>query len=328
MPFRARAAGLPLALCPVHESERIRVEAVACPLCGDARATVKEVIAGSTLNAFYRKYLSISPAVTAKHLTYSTCPNCGLGFFDPAQPGDESLYEQLQSFDWYYQSDKHEYRIAQEFLPNRGAVLEVGAGKAEFARFVGTHRYTGLEFNNKAIERAAHAGIRLVKQTVQDHAAEGHRYAAVVSFQVLEHVASAAEFIRGCVQCIEPDGRLIIGVPAHDGFVGAAVNNILDMPPHHVTHWTSATLEKLAALFGLELLAIANEPVAEYHREWAGKTAWESRLRALIGLRLRLLDASVRARVASKLALIMARTFPVSTEGLKGHTVVAVYRKP
>jgi 2-polyprenyl-3-methyl-5-hydroxy-6-metoxy-1,4-benzoquinol methylase len=300
---------------------------VTCALCGSNNVAVQETISVAELNAKYRQAFGIAHALRSTQLNYCVCSACGLGFFDPIETGGEELYERLQSFDWYYMADKYEYGIARKYLPLEGDVLEVGAGKAAFAELVGVGRYTGLEFNDKAIERAGRSGIRLIKQTVEEHTTSNRRYDAVVSFQVLEHVADPAEFIRGCVQCLNPGGCLIIAVPAHDGFSGNAVNNILDMPPHHVTHWSDRTLRYFAPLFGLEVLAIEYEPVAGYHRVWACKTIWESRLRKIFGLRQCLLDYSPMALLVSKLSSFMARIFPAQVEQLKGHTVVAIYRK-
>ena len=120
---------------------------------------------------------------------------------------------------------------------------------------------------------------------------------------------------------------MIIAVPAHDSFVGTALNNILDMPPHHVTHWTGATLQYLAAPFGLDVVAIEYEPVAEYHRDWACKTIWESRLRRRLGMKHKLLNYSLTARLVAKLSSLLGKLFPPPLGNVRGHTVVGVYRK-
>ncbi|WP_018076476.1 class I SAM-dependent methyltransferase [Thiobacillus denitrificans] len=300
---------------------------LACVLCGSKDVTVREVVSVQDLNAKYAQAFGIEHALNSTRLDYCVCASCGLGYFDPMETGGEGLYERLQSFDWYYMAEKYEYAVAQKYLPAEGGVLEVGGGKAAFAKVVGAHRYTGLEFNDKAIEKASEAGIRLIKQTVEVHSSSGNTYDAVVSFQVLEHVVDPAGFIRDCVKCLKRGGRLIIAVPAHDSFVGTALNNILDMPPHHVTHWTGTTLRHLAERFGLEVLAIEYESVAEYHRDWAHKTIWESRLRRWLGMKPKLLDYSLIARLVSKLSSILGKLVPIPLTDVKGHTVIGVYRK-
>lgn len=301
---------------------------LACVLCGSKDITIKESISVDELNARYEHAFGIQDALESNRLDYCVCASCGLGFFNPMETAGEELYEHLQSFDWYYMTQKYEYKIAEKYLPAEGgAVLEVGAGKAAFANVVGAGRYTGLEFNDKAIQRASEAGIRLIKQSVEAHSSSGNMYDAVVSFQVLEHVRNPADFIRGCVACLKVGGCLIIGVPAGDGVFGRALNNILDMPPHHVTRWSEATLRNMAPSFGLDVLDIEYEPVAGYHQVAARKTIWEERLRRLLGMRHCLLDCSLLAKLVSKCSSLIARLFPISVWNLKGHTVVAVYRK-
>lgn len=298
-----------------------------CVLCGSKNTDLRENIDVSRLNSAYERNFGLHHPLSAASLAYYLCQDCGLGFFDPMETGGEGLYECLQSFEWYYMADKYEYEIAQKYLPPEGTVLEVGSGKAAFVDVVGTSLYTGLEFNDKAIERARLAGVRLIKEPIDVHAILGNTYDSVVSFQVLEHVADPVGFIRSCVKCLRPGGRLIVAVPAHDGFIGNALNNILDTPPHHVTHWSGTTLRNLAALLGLEVLAIEYEPVAEYHRVWACKSIWESRLRRWLRMRHLLLDFSLKAKIISRISVILGKFFPVSLSNIKGHTVVAIYRK-
>jgi len=244
------------------------------------------------------------------------------------ETGSESLYEQLQAFDWYYMTDKEEYQIASRFIPAEGVVLEVGSGRAAFASIVGAERYTGLEFNDKAIERAGSVGITLIKETVEDHAKRNkQQYDAVVSFQVLEHVNTPVEFIKGCVDSLKPGGILILAVPSRDGFAGGAVNNILDMPPHHVSHWSELTMRKVAELYGLEVVSIEHESVASYHQYWARKVRVESSFRRIVGIDFKFIDLRFFPRFLSKLAGLIARLSRPSLMGIKGHTIVACYRK-
>ena len=73
---------------------------------------------------------------------------------------------------------------------------------------------------------------------IEDHADQrpGH-YDAVTSFQVLEHVTEPASFLRACVKALRPGGRLLLGVPNNDSFLGLLEDNWLNMPPHHMSLW-------------------------------------------------------------------------------------------
>lgn len=301
---------------------------VNCPLCHGSTTSHLETLSGEELNILYARSVGIPKVLRANQLEYRECPNCKLRFFWPMETGNEALYEQLQAFDWYYMADKEEYQIAMRHLPKEGYVLEVGAGRAAFASLVGVDRYTGLEFNDKAIERAVAVGITLIKEAVEIHAKRNlHQYDAVVSFQVLEHVSTPAEFIKGCVDCLKPGGSLILAVPSSDGFAGEAINNFLDMPPHHVSHWSEITMRKIADLYGLEVISIEYEPVASYHQYWARKVKIESSFRRVLGVNFRLLNLRFFARLISKVAGVVAHLSRFSLVGIKGHTVLACYRK-
>lgn len=297
-----------------------------CPLCASAAVELVETLPRPRVNELYAKGYGVEDAVS-RSLSYLKCNCCHLGFFSPAEAGGEDLYERLQGFDWYYMADKWEYAEALKFIGPEDAVLEVGSGRAAFATYIGKDRYTGLEFNLQAINRAKRAGVHLIKEPVDAHASHGYSYDVVVSFQVLEHVSDPAGFLRGCIDCLRPGGKLIVAVPADDGFVGRAVNDTLNMPPHHVTRWPDATLEKVASLFGLELQTLVQEPVAAIHSEWAGKVQYETRMRDALGMAPRALDRSLAARIVSRVAAFLSAHFPTALTDQRGHTVLAVYRK-
>jgi SAM-dependent methyltransferase len=168
----------------------------------------------------------------------------------------------------------------------------------------------------------------LLKQPIRAHAETSPgRYKAVVSFQVLEHVRDPAGFIGGCVKALAPGGAMILAVPDHDGVCGIAQNNILDMPPHHVSHWNEQSLTRVATQFQLELIRIEREPTAAYHVRWAQRSLYEQRARALFGLRPTLLDTSLLGRVTGRLCAWAADVAPPSIDTVSGHTILACYRK-
>ena len=298
-----------------------------CPLCNSNKTTVVESVSVGDLNGLYAKSFAISDALKSNRLDYMECNNCTLKFFLPMETGDEYLYEQLQTHDWYYMSDKQEYQIALPFLESVESVLEVGSGKAAFATIVGVDRYTGLEFNDSAIERASKVGINLIKESIEAHAEKGGKYDAVVSFQVLEHVSSPHSFIKACVDCLKPSGVLVLAVPSRDGFGGQVINNVLDMPPHHVSHWSESSFRYLEKLFNVETIAIEHEWISSYHRQLAYKTQVETLMRRFLGLNYKLIDQRLISKLVSKLASIFAAIFNRQSNYNKGHTVVGIFRK-
>jgi SAM-dependent methyltransferase len=299
-----------------------------CPLCHSTHLRLIERVAGEKIIGAYRKAFDIEAGITADEVQYIRCEDCDLNFFSPPSDGPASMYVRLQEFDWYYISDKPEYTLAEKYLPPSGTVLEVGSGKAAFAGIVEKERYVGLEFNDAAIARARASGIKLLKESIEMHAAStAGQYSAVVSFQVLEHVRDPERFIAGCVDALSMGGHLILAVPDHDGLCGMAQNNILDLPPHHVSHWNERAMKRIATQFGVELIAIEREPIANYHLTWARKSIWEQRLRKLFNLKPSLLDTSVFGRAVGRISGMLAKVFKPSTANVSGHTILACYRK-
>ena len=299
-----------------------------CPLCGNAESRIRECLSGDVINHLYWRSFAIPNVLQESGICYRHCPLCGLYFFDPMQAGEESLYQRLQSFQWYYMQEKKEFEVARRHLPDSGPILEVGAGEGFFSETVGVERYTGLELNHLAIEKAKRRGIVLLRESVESHTRRDIQYEAVVSFQVLEHVQDPAAFIRGCIDCLRPDGTLILAVPAHEGFVGSAMNCILNMPPHHLTHWTETTLRYLAGQFDLDLVHIEYEPVSRHHERWARKVVLERMLRRSLGMEIHLLDRTLAGRVVSGVSGLLSRwRVPVDLAQERGHTVVVTYKK-
>ena len=299
-----------------------------CPLCNSSDNQLIEVINTDEIKDAYLRYLNVKADLKAKEIRYIVCSSCNLGFFDPMATGDEKFYEQLQKFDWYYMTDKPEYYLAKKYLPSAGKVLEVGSGKAAFAKVVGKDNYVGLEFNDEAISRAKSTGINLIKESIENHAiSHAKQYAAVVSFQVLEHVSNPSAFIQGCVDSLQVGGHLILAVPNHDGICGLAQNSFLDLPPHHVSHWGEKTMQYIAAHYDLELVSIDTEGVSDFHLTWGAKAIYEAKLRETFGLKSKLIDTSFFAKAIAKVASILLRIISPDLSSLKGHTILACYKK-
>ena len=155
-------------------------------------------------------------------------------------------------------------------------------------------------------------------------------YDAVVTFQVMEHVPAVGHFLRQCLDCLRPEGRLIISVPSHDGFIGGELNSILDLPPHHITQWSDRCMAAMASEFDLNLVSLDHDEIAPYHRV---NYLHQKSLNAL-GLR-RTDERPVRSssafrsvdRLVSKAAGVWGRIRRPALPPGFGHSVTACYER-
>jgi SAM-dependent methyltransferase len=265
------------------------------------------------------------------------CVACDLGFFVPHCAGDDVFYEQLQNFDWYYQSEKPEYGYAQGFISGADAVLEVGCGKGAFRSWLpASIDYTGLEFNDEAIRKARAAGLNVFKQPIEEHAAGAPgKYDVVCSFQVLEHIPEPRGFVRACVRALKPGGKLIVAVPAEDSFLGVASDAHLNMPPHHVLRWTDRALLNLALREGLSVVDLWHEPVASFHEDWHKDTLAHHYFVQLGLTKHKLVGRTFMGKVLARLFrtrrvrdFFAAKATKHFAPAKNGHTVVLVASKP
>ncbi|MDY0965306.1 class I SAM-dependent methyltransferase [Massilia sp. CFBP9026] len=302
-----------------------------CPAChaNDTEA-VDSVDRKDLIRSYRQKGIDVSAYLHGDSVTLCHCNHCKLGFFDPACVGDGRFYEQLQTQDWYYQDDKPEYAHAAKLIHRDSSVLEVGCGKGAFRRWLPQSiRYTGLEFNDEAVQKARAAGLDVMKQPVEEHAAASPRYDVVCAFQVLEHVEHPKQFFHACVQALKPGGTLLIAVPAQDSFLAIAPNSPLNMPPHHVTRWTDRALTNLARSEGFSTTDIWHEPVADFHKEWHATTLAYHALTRFGLYRPRLIDNGMRYRLLGHLVrrpmlrrYLMRSALRASPRLTVGHTVM------
>jgi SAM-dependent methyltransferase len=235
--------------------------------------------------------------------------------------------------------DKPEFSIAAGFVARGARVLEIGCGHGAFANKLDAADYTGLEFSPAAVAQARQAGVDVRQQSIEEHAPTHVGYYDVAcSYQVLEHTPHPHDFVASMARCTRSGGQLILSVPSEDGFFGAAINDFLNLPPHHLTRWSDRALTGLGVRIGLELETLVPESIEFYHYP-RYLLAWLSSTLSL-GLRgspgRRLVTRGIRYQLWRVLAVFsqaFSRKFPAVVRALaersqaRGHTVVAVFRK-
>jgi 2-polyprenyl-3-methyl-5-hydroxy-6-metoxy-1,4-benzoquinol methylase len=307
-----------------------------CILCDSTNVHVLVTLTTDEIIKGYERMLRRSIASEFRScvkLSYCCCGDCDLRFFLPAISGSENFYELLQTFDWYYLHDKPEYALAARWITPSDSVLELGCGAGNFAKCIGPARYTGIEFSSKAVQMATKKGLHVLAESAARHAEQHPQdYDVVCSFQVMEHVSELRKTIADCLALLKPNGRFMLCVPSGDSFFGTGFNNLLDMPPHHISHWSDNALRSVATVFRLDLLHIEHEMLAEFHRRIYLELLTQRAINRFLGRPNKLLDGSATARVVARVSAqvgkFLVKGFDDPRLFPRGHSVMAVYSKP
>lgn len=308
--------------------------ASACPMCGSTRSWEVFSVPVERLAGLYWRAYGVDVErefAGARTLALRACEDCSVSYFHPLAAGSPEFYEQFQRFDWYYPKAKPEFEFAASHLKSCASILEIGCGEGFFADFVREKDYVGIEYTERSVRAARLRGVDVRLQALEEFARERPSSVdAVCAFQVLEHVTDPRSFVSSALQALKPGGLLVFSVPSADSYVGLAVNNLLNFPPHHVTWWSDAALEGLAVRFGLELQVLHHDTLADEHVESYLHTLLLrtfDRPNRSIGL----IDTSMRSRVLHRVARLFV---PLLARGMRyvvlrprGHSVTVVYRK-
>lgn len=251
------------------------------------------------------------------------CGDTGLEFFYPLNlEGPPAFYEKLYTAEAPEQDEKWEFDAALHFLQDAQSLLDIGCGRGAFLDKARSHgrRVAGLETSRLGREVARNRGLEVYDETIAAHASNNaDGYDAVTAFQVLEHTADPATFIRASIDALRPGGLLVISVPNNDSFLKHCELLPLNMPPHHVALWNQQAIESLPRLFPIDLIAIEKQPLPEANLDWYQSTMEDHGLPKSKMLRTFYYrmggQAIFRKYLARKRALI------------DGHTIMAIYRK-
>jgi 2-polyprenyl-3-methyl-5-hydroxy-6-metoxy-1,4-benzoquinol methylase len=311
---------------------------IKCPLSGSDNVSKIQTISSQSLASTYRnsflKMDIMKELDGILEVNFCHCIDSDLKFFFPAVTGSEKFYESLQKIEWYYSDEKAEYNYVKGWINSGSHVLEIGAGKGAFCSKIPEAVYQGLEFSKQAIRQAAQRDICLLPELIQEHATNHHHcYDVVCAFQVLEHVADVESFITSSLDCLKPNGLLIYSVPSADSFLSLWTNNILNMPPHHVTWWSDKALNYLGEKFGLEVLAVHHDRLAPEHFQAYTSLVCQQALRKIMKYHnTNILDKSfgyqLIALIGNFLSELLKHGLSNSCLTPVGHSVTAIYRKP
>ncbi|AGX86151.1 class I SAM-dependent methyltransferase [Candidatus Symbiobacter mobilis] len=303
-----------------------------CPLCYNT-PQILELINSEDVIAIWGKVgIDVSQAIRKSEITKCQCNICGLGYYYPFIPGDALFYGKLADWDWYYKHPgKTEYEFTLSVLNAKINLFDVGCGIGEFSTYLPDGvNYFGSDLCEKSVEIAKSMGrnvdlidIMKISDSLKDS------FDAVTCFQVLEHVIDIHGFFSALVSLCKPGGIIVLAVPNNSGFIGYAVNNILNMPPHHVLLWSKKSLIYLANKYNIEVLNYVEEKLSDVHRHWAVTTMVRFYLCNIIQRKQKTVDISFIGRIIGKISSLFAypigKLFPNLVT--VGHSSIIVLKK-
>lgn len=303
-----------------------------CPLC-DAQSKISENIPSPSIILLWNKRgVNVKDIIKADSIAKIKCNACGLGFYYPPCPGDDNFYGELAKWGWYYKHPgKSEYDYSAKKIVSGMEVIDVGCGIGEFYAYLPKHvKFLGVEQSSKSVEIATDLGRNVMQMDITVAPADFlNRFDVVTCFQVLEHVVDIHAFFKAVVDLCKPNGKIIVAVPNNDGFVGDAVNNLFNMPPHHVLLWNKRSLNYLADAFNLEVVEYYEESLSKVHRFWAFTTVTYKFLCGLLGFERKTVELSIYNRCLYVLSAAIALPFGFVFRKYvsPGHSSVIVFRK-
>lgn len=341
-----------------------------CTLCASAVVPKAGIDPGALSRAYKRIYgIDVADLMhDVKEIEFRECPNCGLLSFFPPIAGDSKFYAALSAwFDSRFHSDgkldeaipprsrraglpqippallqepdprsRQEFELASAYVESGMSVLEVGCGKCFFwnslpANIRADSRYVGLELDLSAVAAGKARQIDVRAELIEQHASTAmSQYDVVCFFQVLEHIGDIRGFLDACVRCLKPGGRLIFSVPNARSFLGHQPDNILNMPPHHVTWWTETPIRNLASELQLQVETIVEDDLTPFYDRDFMKVLAMNYLRRLFKVEQKFelegYSYSVRRYISALAARLLAPCVTGIGSTARGHSITAVLR--
>jgi 2-polyprenyl-3-methyl-5-hydroxy-6-metoxy-1,4-benzoquinol methylase len=143
-------------------------------------------------------------------------------------------------------------------FPNTpGTLLEIGSGSGDFLINMKEKGWNveGLEFSDKAAQRAINHGIKMRVGTLESEEFRGEVFDVIYGWMVLEHLHEPLESLKKLRQLTHQDSRLYFAVPnirSMDFLIFKRYWFPLQLPSH-LTHFTKNSFLKMALSAGFEL---------------------------------------------------------------------------
>jgi trans-aconitate methyltransferase len=165
------------------------------------------------------------------------------------------MYARLYHEHWWWRA-REEFlmtAIGQLELPEQPSVFDIGCGDGLFFKRLSQLGGTveGLEADATLISSTNPQREQIHCGPFDDTFRPARRYSLVTMLDVLEHLPKPAEAMRKAASMLEPEGKLVVTVPA---FLSLWTSH--DEINHHFTRYTKPTLMPLVMEARLEVLRL------------------------------------------------------------------------
>jgi len=133
-------------------------------------------------------------------------------------------------------------------------VLDIGCFNGFFVKELIERGFDaiGIDFNRKALEfgrSTYNSGELITSRTLADLERDGERFDAITMFEVIEHLEDFESVIQNAVRLLKDNGVIIISTPNSK----MSWRPALDYPPHHLSRFTSLSIQRLMERTGLKV---------------------------------------------------------------------------
>jgi len=245
-----------------------------CQICGESNWS--QVYSKSVIHPLW----SVTGQESKFQLNYYCCHECGFIVLNPVLS--------LEQYQQYYESSsapshasfgKRAPMLVQRraFLlrhlesASLGRVIEVGPAYGDFLLTLnGAKDLIGIEPSRKYCDfvKAEHPELSyypFMLENLSDNAPELIGTAdLVISCNVLEHTMDPRAFVQALTGVIRQDGLVLLEVPGVEAMAECPAPRYQTLHPGHVCQFSAATLNRLCASLGLQLVALESTAMLDY----------------------------------------------------------------
>jgi len=199
------------------------------------------------------------------------CLNCKVVFLYPV-PETEKIYNRDYFEKWYlrYYDKRKQYfknliEKLQNYLPEKGKILDIGCGVGIFLDIMKENGWDvcGQDISPFAVEYCKKKGFRVFKGNVSDIKIS-EKFNLITMFDVIAHIPNPLHYLEKTYKLLKKNGILIIKTPYHNNFLFKTVKflaftgrsrSLLHIPAQ-IYHFNKFSIKNLPYKTNFEIIKI------------------------------------------------------------------------